>query len=144
LRQAGRCGSRRSPANRAAQLIDVRKVRPQLNHYRQQAAMSAAEFGSVEKEAAHRVQKLSPLGRAPDGLLRGRTRLLPRVAAFAVCHARRARRQVAAVSNAAVCPKTNPSAQPQTPIARLPGATENHAAAAPSDCYPARPANDPG
>jgi hypothetical protein len=41
------------------QFIGVRKVRPQLKHYRQQAAMSAAEFGSVEKNAAHRVQTYS-------------------------------------------------------------------------------------
>jgi hypothetical protein len=45
-------------------------------------------------------------------------------------HARQPHRQAAAVNDgvncAAVQPRTNPSAQPQTPIIRVPGATENH------------------
>jgi hypothetical protein len=40
---------------------------------------------------------------------------------------RRPYRQAAAVNDGAGCPRTNPAAQPQTPITRVPDATENSA-----------------
>ena len=40
-------------------------------------------------------------------------------------HARRSYRDAAAVNDGAGCPSTNPSVQPQTPITRVPDATEN-------------------
>ncbi len=53
-------------------------------------------------------------------------------------------RQIAAVTYGAVCPKTNPSAQPQTPIIRVPNATQNHVKRPLSDRKPVRLMNDPG
>jgi hypothetical protein len=43
-----------------------------------------------------------------------------------VRHTRRPNRQAAALSNGAACPRTSPSAQPQTPIRRVIDATKNH------------------
>ena len=57
---------------------------------------------------------------------------------------RRPHRQAAAVNNGAVCPRTNPSAQPQTPIIRVPDATKNHVQRPPSRRKPPRLMNDPG
>ena len=44
----------------------------------------------------------------------------------------------------AVCPKTNPSAQPQTPTIRVPNATQNHVKRPLSDRKPVCLVNDPG